>query len=54
MSPSDDVPFWTYESLHEVSAYEDRYEMIKEYFDSVDNDDMSYPPMDWESGVYDD
>jgi hypothetical protein len=54
VSPSDDLPFWTYESLHEVSMYEDRFEMMEEFFASIERDDMDYPPMDWESGVYDD
>jgi hypothetical protein len=51
VSTSDDVPFWTYESLHEASAYEDRYEMLMAYFVSIDSDDLDYPPADWESGV---
>lgn len=48
MSPSDDLPYWTYESLHESDALEERLQVIIE---SIDKDDMDYPPVNWESGV---
>lgn len=51
---SDDCPFWTYEDLRDADYYEDMYAMIESYYDSLDRDDMDYPPTAWESGIYDD
>jgi hypothetical protein len=35
----------------EYRMYEDLMNLRIMYIDSIDRDDMDYPPMDWESGI---
>jgi hypothetical protein len=35
----------------EYRMYEDLMNLRNMYIDSIDRDDMDYPPMDWESGI---
>jgi hypothetical protein len=35
----------------EYRMYEDLIELRRMYIDSIDRDDMDYPPMDWDSGI---
>jgi len=35
----------------EYRMYEDLMNLKIMYVDSIDRDDMDYPPMDWESGI---
>jgi len=35
----------------EYKMYEDLMNLKIMYVDSIDRDDMDYPPMDWESGI---
>ncbi len=57
MSPSDDLPYWTVDDLHDADyAYDavlDRLEYKYRLYDqpeSVDADDVEYPPV-WEPGL---
>jgi len=43
----DDYIIWDIE----YRMYEDLMELTTKYIDSIDRDDMDYPPMDWESGI---
>jgi hypothetical protein len=43
----DDYIIWD----NEYRIYEDLMDLRTMYIDSIDKDDMDYPPMDWESGI---
>lgn len=43
----DDYIIWDIE----YRMYEDLMELTTRYIDSIDKDDMDYPPTDWESGI---
>lgn len=36
---------------NEYKMYEDMYTLRTRYIDSVDRDDMDYPPAEWDSGL---
>ena len=43
----DDYIIWD----NEYRIYEDIMDLRTMYIDSIDRDDMDYPPMNWESGI---
>lgn len=43
----DDYIMWD----REYRMYEDLMNLRIMYIDSIDRDDMDYPPADWESGI---
>jgi hypothetical protein len=43
----DDYIMWD----RDYRMYEDLMDLRTTYIDSIDRDDMDYPPMDWESGI---
>lgn len=43
----DDYIIWD----NEYRIYEDLMDLRTMYIDSIDRDDMDYPPTDWESGI---
>lgn len=53
MSPSDDLPFWTYEELASYDYEDYLLQLEDKYHLSYDRDDIEYPPVEWESGCGD-
>lgn len=51
---SDDYPYWTYEDLNDLEYYEwcEEYQHMLEYVESVDADNVFYPPVEyWDAAI---
>lgn len=56
MSPSDDLPYWSWEEMRDSERdYLDLLERLEIKYrldtDSFDADDLEYPPVLWEAGL---